>query len=111
MGSLCPSCGLGCVDDGDEESGGEGNRDAPPLADTDVDSTVAAGSVDSQDRFEGVALDAGVLYLGGVVGERVWEGAADSRGRLLEFDRYEVSRECECSCCSPEDIILWWNLE
>jgi hypothetical protein len=110
-GALCPSCGLGCAEDGEEESGGEGNRDAPPLADTAADSTVAAVSADSQDRFEGVALDAVVLYLGGVVGERVWEGADGSRGRFFELDRYENSRECECSCCRPEGIMLWWNLE
>jgi hypothetical protein len=70
LGPLCPSCVFGCAD-GEDESGGEGNREAPPLEDGSFWSAVTSGSVASHDRLEGVEVDTGVLYFGGEVGERI----------------------------------------
>lgn len=70
LGPLCPSCVFGWADS-EDESGGEGNREAPPLEDANFWSAVTSGSVDSHDRLEGVAVDTDVLYVGGDVGERI----------------------------------------
>lgn len=51
---------------GDEDSGGVGNREAPPVEEICLGSLPA--SDDSQDRLEGVALGAEGLY-DAVVGE------------------------------------------
>lgn len=90
---MYPVGGLACcaawrADDGfEEESGGDGNRDAPPVLDGPSCSTVASDSVESQVRFEGVALDTLARYFVGGVGDRAACGAAGSLCRLFELDR------------------------
>ena len=86
-----PCCGLWPTDE--DESGGEGNRDAPPLEDTASCAgklSVSVVTVDadaSQVRFDGVALGiVDALYFGDVEGRVEREGAA-SLGRLLDSDR------------------------
>lgn len=86
MPALRSTSGVGRAEDGDEDSGGDGKRDAPPLAGSGGSSVVAPVSVASQDRFEAVALGADILVFTGDVGDRIWAGAGDSLGRLLEDD-------------------------
>lgn len=92
-----PCCGLWPVDE--DESGGEGNRDAPPLEDTASCAcpgklpvaVAAAGTGVSQVRFDGAVLGiVEALYFGDDEGRVEREGAT-SLGRLLDSDRYEDS--------------------
>lgn len=92
-----PCCGLWPVDE--DESGGEGNRDAPPFEDTVscscagklLVSVAAPGADVSQVRFDGAVPGiVETLYFGDVEGCVEREGAT-SLGRLLDSDRYEDS--------------------
>jgi hypothetical protein len=85
-----PCCGLWPVDE--DESGGEGNRDAPPLEDTVSCSCAGKLSVSAVTvRFDEAVLGiVEALYFGDVEGRVEREGAT-SLGRLLDSDRYEDS--------------------
>lgn len=111
-GAMFSFCARGPTEDGwgEDESGGEGKREAPPLDKAGfcagASSVSALVAVASQERLVGVALDTDGLYLGGEVGDRAASWAAGvSLGRLLDSERYEDSRER--SCCKPDAIMPW----
>lgn len=93
---------------GDDESGGVGKREAPPLADAARFSSTTA-VLDSQCRSEDLEL-VEFRYWAKESGEcDLCDGAP--RGLLIDSVLYDESESWEWSCGNPEAAIELWNRE